>query len=368
MNEDTGPVTAVAATKGVLATGSSDGAVRIWDIGLQSLRHTISGQGEAISRIVLTDAGTVTSADAAGRIKVWRLTNDAMPRTYRRHTGEVRCLAYSPNGRRLASGSDDGMVYLWPQRGPEARSTPRYETAVAAVVFLDDNRLLAAAGNSAWIWTLDSDLAPIECNGHADLVTAAAAAADGRSILTGSLDGSARLWETAGGQTLQVFNQHQGAVRAVAFLPDGRQAVSAGDDGNVRFWDLTTGAATGGFDGGAPVSAVAVGAQGVLAVGYRDGGCEVRQLDSTVLWRRMGHDAAVTDMTFSADGRRLFSGSADQLTRVWEVTGGDELFTIPGKNPVRAVALSPDNLKLALAGSGRDVRVWQALPWFDTNE
>jgi WD40 repeat protein len=73
-------------------------------------------------------------------------------------------------------------------------------------------------------------------------------------------------------------------------------------------------------------------------------------------------------MTFSADGRRLFSSSTDRLTRVWEVTGGDELFTIPGKNPVHAVALSPDNLKLALADSGRDVRVWQALPWFDTSE
>ena len=368
MNENTGPVTAVAAIKGVLAAGSSDGTIRIWDIGLQSLRHTFSGQGEAITRVVLTDAGTVTSTDAAGRIKVWRIANDAMPRTYRRHTGDVRCLAYSPNGRRLASGSNDGMVYLWPRKDTEAIPTLHHETTVAAVVFLDNNRLLAAAGNNAWIWTLDSKLAPIECNGHADLVTAAAAAADGRSILTGSLDGSARLWKTDSGQALQTFNQHQGAVRTVAFLPDSRQAVSAGDDGNVRFWDVTTGAATGGFDGGTPVSVVAVSVQGLLAVGYRDGSCEVRQLDSTLLWRQTRHDAAVTDMIFSADGRRLFSGSADRLTRVWEVSDGNELFAIPGKNPVHAMALSPDNLKLALAGSGRDVRVWQALPWFDTSE
>ncbi|CAG7848121.1 Vegetative incompatibility protein HET-E-1 [Serendipita indica DSM 11827] len=272
-----------------------------------------------------------------GTVRLWDGTTGASLGTLEGHTDWVSCLAFSPDGRRLASGSGDG-------------------TGVQCLAFSPDGRRLASGSGDGtvrlWDGTTGASLGTLE--GHTDSVWCLAFSPDGRRLASGSGDGTVRLWDGTTGASLGTLEGHTDWVQCLAFSPDGRRLASGSGDGTVRLWDGTTGASLGTLEGHTREDGRR------LASGSGDR--TVRLWDGTTgasLGTLEGHTREVWCLAFSPDGRRLASGSVDRTVRLWDGTTGASLGTLEGHtDSVWCLAFSPDGRRLASGSQDRTVRLW----------
>jgi WD40 repeat protein len=305
-------------------------------------------------------AGVLLLVPAVGGVRARTLAEapaDREPRVG--HADAVRAVAWSPSGSRLASAGADAKVILWDTAtGAVVRVIEGHEDEVTAVAFSPD---------------------PSPASGQGSLRPAGAGSGQagqaGRWLATGSLDGTARLWEATTGAERHKFGGHTGPVTSVAFSSDGGWLVSGSWDGTIKFWDTETGQELRSLSEHAnSVQAVAVSPDGSLvasgswdrtvrlwyasdpspdAAGSGQGGKELSAI--------VGHKGPVASVAFSPDGRWLVSGSWDRTVKIWEIESGREVRTLAGHaDSVQSVSISPDGLWIASASADGTVRVWEA--------
>jgi WD40 repeat protein len=163
----------------------------------------------------------------------------------RGHTWPVSCMAWSPNGRQLVSGSDDKTVRLWNVVSGTPGHVLQGHTDILSSVAWSPNGLRVVSGSfdkTVRLWDAASGAPGPVLQGHIDSVTSVAWSPDGLQIVSGSVDKTVRLWDAASGAPGPVLRGHIDSVTSVAWSPDGRQIVSGSGDKTVRLWNAVSGA------------------------------------------------------------------------------------------------------------------------------
>jgi len=274
----------------------------------------LSGHKNQVVGVAFSSDGKwLASASLDKTVILWDVASRKLLATLKGHKDEVSDVAFSPDGKRLASSSSDKTVILWDVASRKPLATLKgHKDAVNSVAFSPDGKLLASASwdKTVILWDVASRKPLVTLEGHKDGVYGVAFSPDGKRLASASEDKTVILWDVASRKPLVTLEGHKGGVYNVAFSPGGKLLVSADED-TVILWD-----------GRRPLATL------------------------------KGHKDLVFDVAFSPDGKLLASASQDKTVIVWDVEGRKPLATLEGG---WCVAFSPDGKWLAAASSNRTV-------------
>ncbi len=382
-----------------------------WHLAFTSVAFSPAAAGPR-RRLAFADGYTVRVCDPA---------TGKEPFTVGKHPNRVNCVAFSPDGRFLASGSGDGTAKVWDADTAREMLALHHAEGIVGLAFSPDSRRLAAAAgnNLVKVWDMKTGEEDLVLRGHKDSIGGVAFSPDGWRLASGSGDGALKIWDAtaradavtlrgpfptvrdvaldrdgrrlaiAGNHTVHVLDTttgvlvftltgHSAPVSGVAYSPDGRRLASVGEDRTVRVWDAPNGTEIFCLRGHtASVRAVAFSSGGQRLASYsrQSGGAGRPVLGEVVIWDLSKGEAVLTlpgrtgpagsarfaSMTFSPDGEHL-AASEGRIVRVWNVATGAEILTLPGDEGfVTRVAFSPDGRRLASASQDGSVKVWDAV-------
>jgi WD40 repeat protein/class 3 adenylate cyclase len=264
------------------------------------------------------------------------------------HPGGGYGLAFSPDGKGIATSSIDGQIQLWDLASrKEQFSLSGHDGLIYALAFSPDGSHLASASidGTAKVWDLNTRELIHDLRGHTDEVSIVSYSKDGERLVTASSDGTARVWDAESGEPLLTFSGHGAPVLSAQFSPDGTRIASAGDDYVVRVWDSTSGQEIYMLsDFELIVSGAAFSPDGkVLAT---SGGSDPKLWDAetgSLLYTLPGGSVGGTLPAFTPDGKYVAVGGQDGRVSIWETATGREYLTFATGTPVDGqVEFSPE--------------------------
>jgi len=257
-------------------------------------------------------------------IKLWEVSTGKMLITLKGLEDLILSIAFSPNGLLLASGSADNTVKLWEVSTGQLLASLKEEGIwVSAIAFSPEGQMLAIEGPNHTIKLrhLKTGKTLHSLTGHKNIINSLVFHPDGHLFATASADGTIKLWEVETGHLLKTLKGHQRDVLSLAFSPDGMILISGDAASRIKVWDVKNG-----------------------------------QLLKTL----KEHTNWVLSVTFSPDGRTFASGSHDHTIKLWDIEQGKVIRTLKGhKNDVNSIAFSPNGNLFASGSRDKTIKLWQ---------
>ncbi|MCP5089795.1 MAG: TIR domain-containing protein [Gammaproteobacteria bacterium] len=286
-------------------------------------------------------------------------------RTLVGHTGGVKAVAITPNGRRIVSADADGVLRVWDlETGTELLVLTGHEGAVNAVAITSDSQRVVSASEDATlrVWDLRSGQEVCNFIGHEQEVRAVAVTPDGEKAVSAADDDTMRVWNLTNGKEVGRETWPGGSARSVAVSHDGQSAVFASFRGTLKVWDLaevrlttTLGIQHGG------ITSVAMSPDGnhVLCAA-RDRTIQLVELTSGRRVKRFrGHKRVIRAVAITNDGEHAISASDDQSIKIWSLRTGTDLATLSGHDRgVTALAVTPAGQHVVSACDDHSIRIW----------
>jgi WD40 repeat protein/serine/threonine protein kinase len=348
--------------------------VNIWDAQTGQLVLTLEGHTYPVTSVAFSpDGKRLASASRDETVKVWDAQTGQLIRSLQAHAGEVWSVAFSPDGKHLLSGSEDGTVRVWDAlTGRETLSLQGHTGRVLSVAFSPDGkRLLSGSrdrdrpGNRGEIkvWDARTGHETLSLVAHTGGVHSVAFSPDGKHLASAGNDKTLKVWDAQATQENLTLKAHTGGVHSVAFSPDGKRLLSGGYDEMVKVWNAQTGQLSLSLQGHTnTVRSVAFSPDGKRLASASFKGVKVWDAQSgQEIFSLKGHTHAVSSVAHSPDGKRLASGSRDKTVKVWDAHSGQETLSLQGHTgDVDSVAFSPDGQRLASGSADHTLKVWDA--------
>ena len=284
---------------------------------------------------------------------------------YRGHTDQVYTVAWSPNGKRIASGSSDGIVQVWD--AADGSNAYTYPDAPVLVAWSPNGKRIACGGNdkTVQVWDASDGSNAFIYKGHSDAVYGVTWSPDSKRITSASLDKTVQIWDASDGSNAFTYRGHSDAVYAVAWSPDGQRIASASSDKTVQVWNATDGSNVYIHQGHSSA---------INSVAWSPDGKHIASAssDKTVqIWNPTGgnkaytsykgHSDAVESVAWSPNGQRIVSGSNDKTAQIWDAADGNNVYIYKGhSDTVWQVSWSPDGKHIASSSKDKTVQIWVA--------
>lgn len=283
------------------------------------------------------DGKRIASASNDGTVHVWDAATGQRFFRYHGHRGSVNAVAWSPNGSYIASASSDTTVQIWDalQTGEGSASLYTYRGHsgnMRSLAWSADNKRIASGGDdkTVQVWDAKDGTHHFSYVGHANQIWSVAWSPDNTRIASASVDRTAQVWSAIQSrpnvtvrEALAIYKNHTNEVKSVAWSPDSTRVVSASNDRTVQVWDPTSGH---------------------------------HFLTYT------GHTDVLNAVAWTPSDMRIVSGSGDYTVRIWDALSEKQLFIFTRHQlAVHAVAWSPDKQRIASASDDWSVQVWQAV-------
>ncbi|EJC99716.1 WD40 repeat-like protein [Fomitiporia mediterranea MF3/22] len=321
----------------------------------------LDGHSDRIQSVSFSpDGKRVVSGSGDGTARIWGVeSGEVLCEFFEENGAYVTSVTFSPDGQRIVSGSWGGTVTIWDIESRAVISGPfeGHTAGVYAVAFSRDGTHVASASADTTIrvWDVKSGFAVHVLEGHTAGICSIAFFSDGKRIVSGSRDMTIRIWDTETEQAIcEPFAGHTDEVWSVAISPDGRRIVSASRDRTVRIWDVDSGrVVTDPFQHSNTVFAVAFSSDGTRIVsGAADNTIVVWDAESDIVY----------SVAFSPDRSRIVSGSHDKTVRLWDASIGKVVSSTSVRHTtaVTSVAFSLDGSRIASGSYDKTVRLWDA--------
>jgi WD40 repeat protein len=304
------------------------------------------------------DGKTIASASDDGLVKLWR-KDGTLLKTLGGHTANVRSVSFSPDGQMLASASYDHTVRLWRQDGKAIAILMGHSNKVNSVTFSPDGEILASASADKTVKLWRTSGTPIATlKGHRSWVTSVSFSPDGQTLATASTDKTIKLW-SRDGKLLSTLNGHKASINSVSFSPNGKMLASASGDKTVKLWQRDGKLIKTLTEHNDKVWSVSFSPDGLtFASASADKTVKLWQMDGRAIATLKGHTASIYTVRFSPDGQSIASASADATVKLWHPNLQKLPILQNHNSDVWGVSFSPDGQALVSASADKTIKLW----------
>jgi WD40 repeat protein len=357
----------------LLATATIDGMVTLWDANTGHLLDRLPGRQDRMNTLAFSPDGLrLAVGNEEGTTQTWDLSSSAEGEllAYKAHESEVYDAIFNPDGTRIASTGNDGMVIVRDsESGESLLSLPGRSDDVFFAAYSPDSQRLAAANakGGVSIWDATSGQELLDLRGDTEDFTAVTFNPDGSQLAAAGQEGVGYIWDAESGRRLTVFHAESGIAR-LDYENDGERLWSIDRGGNAISWDAKSGAqfsvdpdpviehicSSPLWDAEFSLDDRYWAAAGFDNLVYVYEASDDPQYESgySRLFSLASHASKVTGTAFNPSGTRLASASSDGKVKLWDVEAGLELLTLADLElPVQGVDFSPDGSRLITAGS-----------------
>lgn len=347
--------------------GNDDNTASIWDL-QTGQRRILRGHTDKVLAVAWSPNGKLILTGSADKTaRVWDAANGKPIRRLTGHISRVLAVAWNPDSNQVLTGSDDRTARIWRlDEQVDGRLLNGFNEIVYAAAWSPDGRyvLTGSWDRIVRVWDAASGTLVQHISGHKDIVLSVAWSPDGQKIVTGSDDHLGRIWDVAASDLGQRLRGHRSWVLSVEWNKGG-QILTGSTDGTARLWDATTHRVVQTFTEG-DVNSIHIAALSPkgqqIFTGHYDGSGYIWSVATGKQTRKLqGHTNLITSAAWSPDGHQVVTGSYDQTARIWDIATGVELYTLSGHTSwVNAVDWSSDGKRIVTGGQDGTIRIWDA--------